>query len=230
MSTQLQEHTILIGSYGWLHDEWLGEFYPEDLPDEWQLGYYGNEFQVVLVPADYWTAGAGAIAEWLEETDESPRFICEWPGQVQDEAATDELLALFALLGDRVMGILLGIDDEPNEQVLTLASRLSQHYALCIDAGQDTGESVLEQIREYCHNKNVSLCWHGEAESAVNMSTGKLLVARINSTELDPRTMRFIVEECIKQGKPDRDVALIFDGKPPSLQQMTNAGVIRDLL
>ena len=230
MSTRLQEHTILIGAYGWLHDEWLGEFYPEDLPDEWRLGYYGNEFPVVLVPADYWAAGAGAIADWLEETDDSPRFICEWPVQVQDEESIDKLLALFAKLGDRVMGILLGMDDEPDEKVMALATRLSQHYALCIDARWGTYQSVLEQFIERFHNKNISLCWHGEVETASNMSTGKLVVARINSTELDPKTMRFIVEECIKQGKPDRDVTLIFDGKPPSLQQMINAGVIRDLL
>jgi hypothetical protein len=230
MSTQLQEHTILIGANGWLHDEWLGEFYPEDLPDEWRLGYYGNEFPVVLVPAGYWAAGATAIAEWLEETDESPRFICEWPVQVRDKTATDELLALIAQLGERVMGILLVVNDEPDEQVLALATWLSQHYALCIDTRQGDDQLITEKIRKRTNNNQVSTCWHGEADKTANMAVGKLVVARIGSVELDPRTMRFIVEECIKQAKADRDVVLIFDGNPPSLTQMTNAGVIRDLL
>lgn len=230
MSRQLQKHTILIGAYGWLHDGWRGEFYPEDLPDEWQLGYYGNEYPVVLVPAGYWAGGASAIAEWLAETDESPRFVCEWPGQVHDDPAVKELLALFSQLGDRMLGILLVLDGEPNESFLALASRLAQQYALCIDAGQGADGSVLKQLAAHTNIDNVSICWHGEADKTANMAMGKLAVARISGMQLDPRAMRFVVEECIKQGKTDREVALIFDGDPPSLQQMTNAGVILDLL
>lgn len=37
-----------ISGMGW--DEW----YPEDLPPEWRLGYYANEFQVVLIPESDW--------------------------------------------------------------------------------------------------------------------------------------------------------------------------------
>ena len=46
-----------LGAYGWRHKHWSNTFYPEDLPvdadDDWRLAYYSNEFNAVLVPADY---------------------------------------------------------------------------------------------------------------------------------------------------------------------------------
>ncbi|VAW50835.1 hypothetical protein MNBD_GAMMA06-453, partial [hydrothermal vent metagenome] len=50
---------IIPGAYGWRQKHWSNSFYPEDLPaeDDWRLTYYSNEFDVVLVPADYWQAG-----------------------------------------------------------------------------------------------------------------------------------------------------------------------------
>ncbi len=43
-----------IGTYGWIHQEWEGSFYPDDLPSSWQLDYFGNIFDVVLVPQAEW--------------------------------------------------------------------------------------------------------------------------------------------------------------------------------
>ena len=47
--TMLTSQRILIGASGWLHSGWQEQFYPEDLPQDWQLAYYGNEFPVVLI-------------------------------------------------------------------------------------------------------------------------------------------------------------------------------------
>ena len=86
----MSEHVVLIGAYGWQHKGWSGAFYPEDLPEEWQPGYYGNEFQLVIVPASCWAAEVDTFEEWLEESDESLQMICEWPAEGATPAQISE--------------------------------------------------------------------------------------------------------------------------------------------
>ena len=41
---------LLLRARDWEHPAWNQEFYPDDLPEDWRLSYYANEFPVVLVP------------------------------------------------------------------------------------------------------------------------------------------------------------------------------------
>ncbi|MBN2866444.1 MAG: hypothetical protein JXK16_10600 [Thiotrichales bacterium] len=45
---------LQIGTFGWQVPEGQGDFYPDDMPPEWQLDYYSNLFRVVLVPEEQW--------------------------------------------------------------------------------------------------------------------------------------------------------------------------------
>ncbi len=84
---------------GYAHPAWLGSFYPEDLPPEWMLTYYANEFAALLLPASEWRAPA--IDSWLADTQPGFRFFLEWsPG--------DDLAAVVAVaqaLGERCGGV-----------------------------------------------------------------------------------------------------------------------------
>ena len=76
------EGGLLIGARGWSHASWSGGFYPPDLPEEWRLGYYANEFSTVLVPADRWTTAEPALLEeWAEEVHAGFRFVLESTGE-----------------------------------------------------------------------------------------------------------------------------------------------------
>ena len=55
---------VRIGTIGWLFDNWDRDYYPQDIPQEWKLGYYANEFTAVVVPEALWIK---ADAEQLEE-------------------------------------------------------------------------------------------------------------------------------------------------------------------
>lgn len=57
---------LVVAAADWRHPAWESAFYPEDLPGDWQLTYYANEFRAVLVapPAD-----AAAAADWLDAVD-----------------------------------------------------------------------------------------------------------------------------------------------------------------
>jgi hypothetical protein len=62
---------VLIGASGWLHPAWRGSFYPDGLPDDWQLSYYNTQFQAVYLPAPVWQAASTATwDQWLHDTQD----------------------------------------------------------------------------------------------------------------------------------------------------------------
>lgn len=67
---------ILTGAEGWLHPSWRGNFYPDDLPDDWLLSYYNTQFQAVYLPAAVWQAASKATwAQWLHDTQDGFYFV-----------------------------------------------------------------------------------------------------------------------------------------------------------
>jgi hypothetical protein len=90
---------MFIASLGWNHAGWCGSFYPDDLPPEWRLAYYANEFRAVVVPAALWHgADAGTAAQWAADTAEGFHFLLE-------ASATAPSAALVQALGDRYAGL-----------------------------------------------------------------------------------------------------------------------------
>ena len=55
--------SVTLAAYGWMPKDWAQRFYPEDLPSIWQMVYYSNDFNEVLVPAMAWESGA-LDADW----------------------------------------------------------------------------------------------------------------------------------------------------------------------
>jgi hypothetical protein len=67
-----------VGSAGWDHADWVGSFYPDDLPPEWRLTYYNNFFTCSYLPYDEWSQQDPAtLAQWVEDTLERFRFVLQ---------------------------------------------------------------------------------------------------------------------------------------------------------
>jgi len=81
---------LKVGAYDWLHPEWQGEFYPDDLPEDWQLSYYANEFSVVLVPEARWSAKDLDLQEWSDEVPGNFRFYLQCK-QLPDDTRQEEV-------------------------------------------------------------------------------------------------------------------------------------------
>lgn len=59
---------MLLGTLGWERPDWLGGYYPQDLPPDWRLAYYANDCGCVFLPADTWgSADSGWLQEQLHE-------------------------------------------------------------------------------------------------------------------------------------------------------------------
>lgn len=71
-------HKLIVGARGWDHSGWNDIFYPGDLPEDWRLSYYANEFSGVLVPESVWRAAdPGIFAEWCDDVADNFLFFLE---------------------------------------------------------------------------------------------------------------------------------------------------------
>lgn len=226
----LEEHIVLIGAHGWNHPGWEEDFYPDDLPEDWRLAYYGNEFQIVVVPASYWQAGTQTVTGWLDETDDSPRFICEWSAEIDNQDKAEQVLQCIALLNERVDGVVFSVQDMPDELLLDNFRKLIARYAVSVDIQSGDRETILARFRAAAAGSEFGVCWHGEADRVSDLDAGTLAIARIDNRDLTPKELRYLLECCIAASNAERRVALIFYGSPPDLKQLVNAGVILDLL
>ena len=82
-------YNVLVGADGWQHAHWQGTFYPDDLPDDWQLSFYNSQFRCVYLQRVVWTGLSTADAQaWLNDTHAGFRFILEPPDSPSDSTAT----------------------------------------------------------------------------------------------------------------------------------------------
>ena len=123
------KQTINLGAYGWLHQDWKNSFYPEELPADWRLGYYSNEFNTVLVPAFYWQEGYMAGCEdLLDDVHPGFQFFIECDDRIFDtippSELTDALRSLQPQLSGLVFPDVLRMNKALDDRFLVLADSL----------------------------------------------------------------------------------------------------------
>ena len=114
---------IRVGTYGWQWSQWQGGFYPEDLPEDWQLDFYANYFRTVLVPQ----------AQWLQWTDEHCEDLVEAVSLDEDvfdsfEAYLEQPPFLFYLSIEQVLSELDLL------QFQQVKRALGDYFAGCIES------------------------------------------------------------------------------------------------
>jgi hypothetical protein len=86
---------LAVGMWGWLEEPWTAGFYPEDLPEDWRLAYYANEFSRAYVPSSYWIGPGGrALEPWAAEVPAAFRFVLEWPARWDRQQVSARLAPL----------------------------------------------------------------------------------------------------------------------------------------
>lgn len=81
---------LAVGSYGWQLDRIASDFYPEDLPEDWQLDYYCNFSNLVVVPQSIWSSQWAAGEKNADCEDESAQQAREEMLEEFQEALTEE--------------------------------------------------------------------------------------------------------------------------------------------
>lgn len=228
-------HRVLIGACGWKHKAWLNNFYSDDLPEDWQLGFYSNEFPVVYVPASDWLDASGQVSadldEWTEDVSESFRFILEFPASVlSDEPSLKAVLNQVKVLDKFCLGFVFQL----SQPLLDKTELLSKHIvaaqevaSVCID---NQGLMLSDELQTLLIKKGVSEVRHGESQAKGDLATTSLAVTHIDGGELDMMGLRNIIEDCLSKSNEECISVLCLDGEPPSIETLRNADTLLNLL
>ncbi|NNF96155.1 MAG: DUF72 domain-containing protein [Halobacteria archaeon] len=220
-----RDYPLFIGACGWSHSNWAVDFYPEDLPLDWRLSYYANEFPVVLVTAEEWRIPEADATQWCEESEASFRFVLEVSANTAEEAQSQ--LHRTTAFGDRCVGSLLRTSLNSDVETLkNLLDNVVDFSPFCVDFGNENpADSVMQLLR----SRQVSWCWHGEGEPE-GLMLGPFAVTRIITNDANPKQIRHWVETCLTAGDEQRQTILLFDGDPPNIEVIRQAQIILDLL
>lgn len=224
--TILESHRILIGACGWLHDNWQDTYYPEDLPQDWYLGYYANEFPVVQVGETEWAQG-GDVEEWLAETDELPVFICEIPLQDFSEdllAKAEKYLTDASKMAERCIGIICRVNNSVSTQELKEVLQACQAIAPTVLAMEDMPSTVQTLLNELTINP----LWDKPEADADN--GGKIYVARLDASKTKLPDLRKSMETLLTKQSGKTQLALLIDGEKPDVEIIKQAKVMLDLI
>lgn len=117
MENNTDSRSLLLGMSGWPHPAWRSEYFPDDLPEDWEFSYYANDADCLLLSEAQWqTLGAGVLAEWAEDVSDHFRFYLQVSG-------AEGMIETAEACGDRLGGLL--VDD-----LQKIASHLPQFHHL----------------------------------------------------------------------------------------------------
>lgn len=116
---------VLIGAGSWQSPRWEQEYYPDDLPEEWQLSYYANEFSTALIDCHRYLGAESLdyLAEILEDCHDEFRPVLSVDSRKVTPQQAVELIDFLELLDpeigiNRLAGVYLqtspGINDPLN--------------------------------------------------------------------------------------------------------------------
>lgn len=224
--TLLQSHRILVGATGWLHENWQGNFYPEDLPEDWYLGYYGNEFPVVQVTEKEMQQGA-EVEDWLEETDELPVFIIDIPLQHCNDGLLEQAqpyLQVVSKMAQRCVGIVCQVNNSVSNEALRELLQACQAVAPTILSMANKAQHLQQMLNEL----KVNLLWETTGDNEDH--GGSLFVARVDTAQTSLPELRTIMENLQAREAANTTLVLLLGGENPDIEVIKQAKVMLDLL
>lgn len=94
---------VTIAAAGWWGLADADAYYPDDLPEDWRLGYFANDHPAVYVPAPAWQGQpVESLRAWRDDVNQGFRFFLEHPST--DAPAAPTLTQAVTALGERLGG------------------------------------------------------------------------------------------------------------------------------
>lgn len=200
---------LLVGAEAWEHPGWDGLFYPDDLPPEWRLTYYANEFPLVLLPAAAWcSTQPTALEDWRDDVPERFRFVLDVTGvTVADRPILQQLANCQATLGESLAGV---VSRSPLDR-----------------AGRDLLRSELDDARFLAEAVTVP----GLDELVrVAEDQGVCCALIMDGTGHDLKWLRGVLEQLSGRLQAETSPLLFFSGDPPPVDLLRDATVLWQLL
>lgn len=207
-------YELLIGTDGWSGSGSCAGYYPDDMPEDWQLCYFSNIHRTVLLPESQWQAADETdVEQWQEDTDPDFMFIPEMAEGALSHVLDSGRAAWPVLdsIGSQIACLLAAPSVSQLHQLQWLAPLLSLH-SVCVQLP----ESLHPDSREYGGTVE-SICQAGasvawDTRRAAEPETGGAFLVAV-SDELDAAGQRQIIEKLSQWMAGDRRAALLFTGK-----------------
>ncbi len=217
MNHTSRNYPVLIGSTGWQHPAWCDDYYPADLPADWQLAYYANEFPVLLVPA-----GVALPEDYEAEADLDLQLVFELTATTV--SGLQQQLAQLPAIEARSLLLRANMNLPP--EILPELLDILGEETVCVDFGSAGPDARLQELLTA---RQIGWCWHGE-DQANGLAVGRLGIARIAAGTATPLQLRQWVQTCLAAAAPERHQFLFFEGRPPAVEILRQAQLILDLL
>lgn len=222
---------VEIGSRGWEYDQWGGTFYPDTLPAEWRLTYYSNEFRCVWVPFERWIrTDMDELVQWSEDVPPGFAFYFEFAGLGQGEIDARVLQTLSDMstrLAEHFGGVLVPMssaDGGDINELVEVLKALRDLGPVDVDWPRELSSSEYEAVLE----AGAGLCWRPRGiEPRAGARVGILGRGQAGDGR---RALSQTVGRFLEQAPERNDLTLFFEGDPPAVESMQDAGVIAPLL
>ncbi len=202
-----------IGAAGWQHPSWSESFYDEELPPEWRLTFYSNEFRFCVIPWSDWSSVSQETLEQLADDVEQPfRLFLQTPLE-----HITHINKLPDVLQPHIEGLVISCENELTDIPDSLQA-LAQQYPLHLDMPVSMAVTFPE---------NILPCWRSsQPDSHVCQ------IAIIHNPELatNLRGLREFIENFLARQPHNATQYLVFDYKDPSIETLRNAMTIASML
>jgi hypothetical protein len=156
---------VLLGAATWQVPRWEQEYYPQDLPEEWQLSYYANEFSTTLIDCHHYLGAESLdhLGEILEDCHDEFRPVLSVHCQQVVPAQLGEFIDYLELLDpeigySRLAGVYMtGLTQaEDCKELAEWRARVPEELPLAVD---DHGP---EEISHWMQQQRIYPVWQPE--------------------------------------------------------------------
>jgi len=223
---------IRVGARGWNFEQWGGEFYPDDLPEDWRFSFYSNDFQAVMVPSSYLLqCSVDDWYEWVEDTGKEFWFYIEI-SESDEWQNIEPYLKVFAnrVFADKIKGIVVSVETLSSvDKLASLINKAKQVAPVSLRRASKTISDHDMATLQSCYEVNE--CWEGDSDAPKwNYSDSTAILLRDANEDNSPEIIRQLVEKGIEYAGRCDSIALIFTGSSPKISDMQNTRTITQLL
>ena len=218
---------IRVGARGWDFEQWGGEFYPDDLPEDWRFSFYSNDFQTVLVPASYLLKFS--LDDWSESIEDTGKEFWFYI-EIEESASWQEIEPYLRVFSDKLKGIVVAV--ETLTSVDSLASLINRAKRVAPVSIRRVGKAISDHdmaTLQSCYEVNE--CWSGESDApSWSYTDSAAILLRDANDDNSPEVIRQLVEKGIEYAGRRDSIALIFTGSSPKISDMHNTRTITELI
>lgn len=158
---------LLAGTSGYSYKEWLGHFYPEQLPANEMLRYYAERFQTVEINNTFYRMPAASmLKQWTQQVPDHFTFTLKAPRRIthekrlrEAESHVAEFLRRADTLGSKLGVILFQLPPYLRKDLPRLQSfleQLSSDRRVAVEFRHPSWQD--DEVYETLHSRAVMLC------------------------------------------------------------------------